>query len=241
MMYPPEWIANFSEQYSKKIAIPFIVRTSPKHVNRKKLVLLKKAGLRWVFMGLQTGSDRINLEIYGRSATSQDFLNAANIVSELNLAAWYDVILDNPYETEIDHFRTIDTLLRTPRPFQLDLFSLDYFPGTELRRQAIEDGIAVPEPGAKSYTKLEPKMINRYIRMTATLPPWLVRLLLRLRGSIPGKIVGMGFYFFSLILEPFVYLWLIYKSNDFRILRTIKVLKAFYLTAINKLLLRKQG
>jgi anaerobic magnesium-protoporphyrin IX monomethyl ester cyclase len=241
MMHPLEWIADFSEQYSKKIAIPFIVRTTPKHINREKLVLLKKAGLRWVFMGLQTGSDRINLEIYGRSATSQDFLNAANIVSELDLAAWYDVILDNPYETEEDHLRTIDVLLRTPRPFQLALYSLDFLPGTELRRQAIEDGIPIPEPGPESFTKFGPTMTNRYIRMTATLPPVLIRLLLRLRGTMPGKIVGIGFYFFSLILEPFLYLWLIYKSNDFRILRTIKVLKAFYLTAINKLLLRKQG
>jgi radical SAM superfamily enzyme YgiQ (UPF0313 family) len=241
MMNSLDWTANFSGQYLKEIGIPFIVRTTPKNINKKKLVLLKKAGLRWVFMGLQTGSDRINREIYGRHITSEEFLKAARICSDLRLSCWYDVILDNPYETEIDNIQTIDVLLRTPRPFQLDLFSLDYFPHTELRRRAIEDGILVPEPGMKSYTKPEPKMINRYIRMSATLQPWLVRLLLHIRKTLPGKVVGMSFYVFSLIMEPFIYIWLIFKSNDFRIFRTIRVLKAFCLTAINKLFLRKQG
>ena len=241
MMHPMKWIANFSEQYSRKIGIPFAARATPKDINREKWVLLKKAGLRWVFMGLQTGSDRINREVYGRRITSEEFLRTANIISEQKLSPWYDVILDNPYETEIDHLQTIDILLRTPRPFQLDLFSLDYFIGTELRRRAIEDNIPIPELGTKSYTKPEPKMINRYIRMSATLPPKLVCLLVHIRRTIPGKVVGISFYGLSLLLEPFIYLWLVHRSNDFRVLRTIKVIKAFYLTMIKKVFLRKQG
>jgi len=173
--------------------------------------------------------------------TCEEFLKTANIISEWKLSPWYDVILDNPYETEIDHLQTIDILLRTPRPFQLDLFSLDYFAGTELRRRAIEDNIPIPGLGTKSYTKPEPKMINRYIRMSATLPPGLVRLLVYIRRTIPGKVVGISFYGLSLLLEPFIYLWLVHRSNDFRVLRTIKVIKAFYLTMIKKVFLRKQG
>jgi len=239
MAHSMEWITKFTEQYLREVAIPFVVRTTPKHINREKLALLKSAGLRWIFMGLQSGSDRINREIYGRNVTSEEFIKAANIVSRAKLSSWYDVILDNPYETEAENLRTIDILLSMPRPFQLSLFSLDFFPGTELRRRALEDKIPIPEPGAKSYTEPENKMINRYIRMSATLPSGLTRLLVRTRKTIPGKVAGMGFYAISMLLEPFVYLWLIHKSNDFNILRTMRVVKAFYLTAINKLLLRK--
>jgi hypothetical protein len=192
-------------------------------------------------MGLQTGSDRINREVYGRDVTSEDFIRAAKTVSELKISSWYDVILDNPYETETDHLMTIDILLCTPRPFQLDLFSLDYFPGTELRHKAIEDGLLVPEVGMKSYTEPEPKMINRYIRMSATLPSSLVRLLVRCRKTMLGKIAAIICFILSMIVEPFIYLWLVFNSNDFRLLRTFKIIKAFYLPAINKLFLRKQG
>jgi len=38
-----------------------------------------------------------------------------------------------------------------------------------------------------------------------------------------------------------VYLWMVHKSNDFRFGRTVRVFKAFYITAFNDLLLRKQG
>jgi radical SAM superfamily enzyme YgiQ (UPF0313 family) len=241
LMKTVEWVENFAELYRENIGIPFIIRTTPKQITKEKLLLLQSAGLRWVFMGLQTGSDRINREIYGRQVTSAEFLQAAQVLTELKLSNWYDVILDNPYETKADHLKTIDVLLRTPRPFQLDLFSLDYFPGTQIRERALEDNIPIPGQGEKSYTKPEPIMINRYIRMSATLPHFIIRFLLKIRKSKPGKVVGLIFYYLSLIVEPFIYLWLVLKSNDFKTFRTIKVIKAFYQTAISKLLFRKNG
>lgn len=241
MMHPMDWIEQFAKLYREQVGVPFIVRTTPKHIKRDKLVALKQAGLRWVFMGLQTGSDRINLEVYGRRVSAEEFIEAATVVSELHLSPWYDVILDNPYETDADHLLTIELLLRAPRPFQLDLFSLDYFPGTELRRRALADGIAVPEVGEKSYTEPEPKPINRLIRMSATLPSWVVRPLARVRHRALGAVAIRAFYALSLGVEPFVYLWLVFRANDFRILRTLKVVRAFYSTAIGKLFFRQQG
>lgn len=234
-----DWIEEFSREYLKEVNIPFVVRSTPKHINKEKMMYLRKAGLRWLFMGLQTGSDRINREVYGRYATSDDFLKGAKIVSDLKISPWYDVILDNPYETEEDHLETINVLLRTPRPFQLGLFSLDYFPGTQLWQRVLKDKIPIPELGAKSYMQPEAKMINHYIRMCATLPPVFVRLLVSIRKTLLGKLIGLGFYLITLILEPFMYVWLVYNSNDFKLIRTIKVVKAFYLRSINKLFLRK--
>jgi len=136
---------------------------------------------------------------------------------------------------------TIDVLLRTPRPYQLDLFSLDYFPGTELFDQVRKDGLAVAALGEKSYTQPEPIMINRYIRMSATLPRWLVRCLLRLRASAAGRLLGMAGYGLCLAIEPFIYLWLILKSCDFKITTSARTIAASYQTAIRKLILRRQG
>ena len=241
LMHPIEWVARFAERYGKEVGIPFIVRTTPRHITREKLEVLKAAGLRWVFMGLQTGSDRVNEQVYQRYVTAEQFLEAARTISSLGLCPWYDIILDNPYETEQDHLATIDLLLRTPHPFQFDLFSLDYFPGTELRRRALADGIPVPALGEKSYTEPEPNMMNRYIRMTASLPPWLVGPLVKARANPAGKLLGLAAYGLSMAVEPFVYLWLIFRSNDCSVARTARVVNAFYLTAIKKLLLRQQG
>lgn len=241
MMQRIGWLEEFSRRYREEVGIPFVVRTTPQHVTREKLELLKEAGLRWVFMGLQTGSDRINREVYGRMVSAEQFLAAAELVTELGLSAWYDVILDNPYETEADHLMTIDVLLRTPRPYQLDLFSLDYFPGTELWDQVREDCIPVAGLGEKSYTQPEPIMINRYIRMSATLPRGLVRCLVDKRHTKVGRMLGMLSYYLCLLTEPFIYFLLILKSRDFRAGPTIRTIAVFYETAFNKLILRKQG
>ena len=241
MVHSSDWFDRFSRQYSQKIAIPFAVRTTPKHITREKLELLKTAGLRWVFVGLQTGSDRINRQIYNRNVTSEEFLEAARIISDLRLSCWYDVILDNPYETEEDCLKTINVLLRTPRPFQLDIFSLDFFPGTDLRLKALSDGIQLPEIGTKFLTQFQPTMNNRYIRMSAILPPSLIKLLLKIRKKYIGKMAGLFFYYFSLALEPFSYVKMVHNSNDFNLFRTVKVVMAFSSNAVNKLLLRRLG
>ena len=241
MMHRIEWLERFARRYREEVGIPFIVRTTPKHITHEKLKLLKEAGLRWVFMGMQTGSDRINREVYGRNVSAEQFLAAAKLVTALGLSAWYDVILDNPYETEEDHLKTIDLLLRIPRPYQLDLFSLDYFPGTALWDQVREDRIPVAGLGKKSYTQPEPTLINRYIRMSATLPRGLVRHLVAVRRTKTGRALGMLGYLLCLATEPFIYLWLILKSRDFRVGPTLRTIAAFYETAFNKLILRKQG
>lgn len=241
MMHRTEWLAEFARLYKQKVGIPFIVRTTPRHISREKLALLKEACLRWVFMGLQTGSDRINQEIYGRNVTAEQFIQARTLVAECGISIWIDVILDNPYETEAENLETIDLLLRIERPYQLDIFSLDYFPGTELYDQVRADQIPVPALGEKSYTKPESRMINRYIRMSATLPRWLVRLLVGQRKTTFGRGLGMLGYYLCLATEPFIYIWLILNSQDFKIVPTLKIIATFYETAFNKLILRKQG
>ncbi len=241
MMHRTEWLARFARRYKAEIGIPFVVRTTPRHISREKLALLKDAYLRWVFMGMQTGSDRINREIYGRNVTAQQFREARTMVAESGVSLWVDVILDNPYETEADHLATIGLLLDIERPYQLDIFSLDYFPGTELYDQVRRERIPVPRLGEKSYTQPEPRMINRYIRMSATLPRGLVRRLVKHRHSSLGRAFGLLGYYACLLIEPFVYLRLIMKSQDYKIRPTWRVIASFYETAFHKLILRRQG
>ena len=238
LMHPAGWLDEFSRSYAGEINIPFVARATPRHINRENISLLKKAGLRWIFMGLQTGSDRVNKEVYGRSATAQDFLEAAKLIREFRISPWYDVILDNPYETEEDKLMTIDVLLGAKRPFQLGIFSLDYFPGTELLRRVNAEKIPVPKLGEKSYTKFESSLINYYVRMTASLPKCLVRKLVKMRNSLLGKQLGILFYCLTLFIEPFIYVWLVFQSNDFRFIRSFKVIKSFYRRSIAKLFFR---
>lgn len=239
MMHDWEWILDFCKRYKKEVGIPFVARSTPKHTDKEKMALLKDAGLGWIFMGLQTGSDRINQEVYGRYTTAEEFLKAAEVISRLRISPWYDVIVDNPYETEDDYLQTIDVLLRTARPFEISLFSLDFFPGTELLRRTKQDKIPIPVLGSKSYTQPEFTLINCFIRMSAVFPSILVKMLVRKRKTVIFRMLTVILYGPAMFLEAWTYMWLVYQSNDFKFIRTLRVIKAFFSRSIDKLLLRK--
>jgi anaerobic magnesium-protoporphyrin IX monomethyl ester cyclase len=102
-----QYLHEFCELYQQKIKKPFIIRSIPIFVDNEKIRILKEAGIGWISLGLQSGSDRICKDVYKRRSLQADFLNAARIIKEYNIAAFYDVILDNPYETEEDQLQTI--------------------------------------------------------------------------------------------------------------------------------------
>jgi radical SAM superfamily enzyme YgiQ (UPF0313 family) len=240
-VHPLPWLERFRELYTERIGLPFVARATPRHVTREKLTVLRKAGLHWMLMGLQTGSDRINREIYDRHTTAEDFIETAQVASDLKLAAWYDVITDNPYETEEDQLETIEVLLRTPRPFQVAFFSLDFFPGTELKRRALADGVPVPELGTKSYMEPEPTVINRCLRMGGTFPRFLTRFIVKNRHNAMGAVVCRISYAAGLLAEPVMYVYLTHRANNMGAWRTVKVVYSFCVEAAKKLLFKIQG
>ncbi|MFW9942199.1 MAG: radical SAM protein [Candidatus Thorarchaeota archaeon] len=191
--------------------LPFFLRTTPKHLTEEKLLELKEAGLNWIFTGLQSGSDRINREVFKRNVSSQEFLQVANMVSNAGISGYYDIILDNPYETDEDRMKTLKVALSIRRPFQLQLFSLCFYQGTELADKAIVDNISHESPKEKHYGILAPSLHNQLVRMVPTYPAGIIKFLSRLRK------IGIIRYFIKLcnlinltFLEPAI---LIMKSN----------------------------
>jgi len=60
---------------------------------------------------------------------------------DLRIVPFYDIIVDNPFETTEDKRQGLELLLRMPRPFYMHMFSLIYFPNTILTRKALDAGI----------------------------------------------------------------------------------------------------
>jgi radical SAM superfamily enzyme YgiQ (UPF0313 family) len=73
-----EWIRKFCKEYKRHIGLPFIVRVIPSMMDRDKMMMLKEAGLSWIVMGIQSGSDRVNFEIYDRNISFSSVEKAAD-------------------------------------------------------------------------------------------------------------------------------------------------------------------
>jgi radical SAM superfamily enzyme YgiQ (UPF0313 family) len=206
-----EELRRFAEEYRARVGRPFLAKSVPRRVDRDALLALKAAGLAWINIGLQSGSDRICQEVYARSAGRDDFLRAAAVVREAGVAAWYDVILDNPFETDEDRLETIETLARTPRPFYPKLFSLALYPGTALRERAEQEGLAVEDARTKDYARYGRHPLNDLTRLSAFLPPrWTARLVRRYRaagGNAPAfrRELAAARIVSGLLIEPLTY------------------------------------
>lgn len=194
IMGKPQWIEEFAREYKARIDLPFFCLLSPSSVTREKIGLLVDAGLRFTQIGLQTGSDRVNREIYQRRMTRAQFVNAANIVAEFypDVQVVFDVIVDNPYETEDDVAETVKTLAQVPRPFGLGLFSLAFYPHTALYERARADGMIHDyddEYIRKQFHRVRGTYLNKLIRLTPRLSQEKVLWFLTRRASLSARLI----------------------------------------------------
>ena len=142
-----EKIDTFCKIYKEKIGLPMYFTGYPNDINEENLSRFIDAGLIITCMGVQTGSKRTK-KLYKRNVSDETILKAVQAIHKFKdflLASEYDVIIDNPYETNEDVADTIRLLLKFPKPRYFRLFSLTFFPGTELYEKAKQDGILSEE------------------------------------------------------------------------------------------------
>ena len=100
--------------------------------------MLKDAGLERVEIGIQSGSERVRKKIFQRPVLDESLIDTSQIMSDLKIVPFYDIIVDNPFETPEDKKKGLDLFLKISRPFYMHMFSLTYFPHTVLTRKALE-------------------------------------------------------------------------------------------------------
>lgn len=235
-----KWIKRFCEEYKKYINLPFMVRAIPTLLDREKLLMLKKAGLSVVIMGIQSGSDRVNFDIYKRKVKFKSVIKAARLISEVKALPYYEMIVDNPYETEDDMMETINSMSVIKKPYTVSLAHLTFFPGTPLTDRALNDKIADPEAYLNRFmVNIDYTYLNKLLYLTPYMPRVLIRSLnkpLSARKTIHSALTNSLFFFAKRSIEPFVYMFLIARSLNYNIKWTARTVFSNWKPALAKLL-----
>ncbi|UCF93148.1 MAG: cobalamin-dependent protein [Desulfobacterales bacterium] len=134
------WLDGFTTLYPQAVGLPFKVQYNPTLVKAETINQLSKAGLHRVKFGIEAGTDHVRTQVFHRPGKNREILKLAHEVSNSGVKIRYDLILDNPYDTEESLKATIDFVLQLPQPLRFNLYSLQFFPGYPLTRQALEDG-----------------------------------------------------------------------------------------------------
>lgn len=240
LSYDAEWLRDFMEKYKREINKNFACRSTPAHLTDEKASLLRSGGLYLLVMGLQSGSARVNRDIYKRFVSNDRFIESTKIIKRHHLIGKYDVILDNPYETEQDTLETIEVLLKIPKPFLVQAFSLCFYEGTEICSRALKDNLIVEDPLKKNFYKFKPIFLNKIIKITPFFPKRIIGSLVHNRKTYWAKILTDSAYLVSfLFLEPAVWLWTLFKSFDYSVFKTANMIIVFFKTGYSQMFLRK--
>jgi hypothetical protein len=139
---PFDELFEFSEEYAKKIGLPFECLTHPARVSQKKMEALVRAGIFRISIGVETGSERIRREIYDRHVSNEVVKKAAKVISQYpQCRPCYFFIIGNPYEERDDLIATVRLISELPYGSYTLMFNLIFFPGTGLFERALQDGL----------------------------------------------------------------------------------------------------
>jgi anaerobic magnesium-protoporphyrin IX monomethyl ester cyclase len=224
LAHSTEWHQEFARDYKKWIDRPFIVRSTPLHLTEGKIKLLKEAGLAWVTMGLQSGSERINKKIFCRKVSNNKFLEATSLAKKYGVSGYYDVILDNPFEEEQDVIDTLRVLEKIPKPFQLQLFTLTFYKGTDIYQMLRKKMGEEADLNIRNYFSYRPTFLNKLIRISPLIPSRMTEYFIEHREKPAAKmLLSLSHVFIVTLIEPVSYFYLMLKAFNNSLWLTLRV------------------
>jgi radical SAM superfamily enzyme YgiQ (UPF0313 family) len=185
---PAELLNDFTAKYRKQIGLPFFLLTTPRSVSEAKVTALAEAGLYHLCVGVQSGSERIFKKLYRRPESLPEVISAGRCIKsaarKLNkqIMVRYDFILDNPWESTEDIEASIRLCTKLTKPFNVAMFSLTLYPGTDLYQRAREEGLIVDDLNqVYRSSQLVPKrnfLNGVFAAVSANAPRWVISFLL---------------------------------------------------------------
>ncbi|MBN1552279.1 B12-binding domain-containing radical SAM protein [bacterium] len=197
---PEGWVEDFCDRF-KQTKSKFGCLIHPRTVTQDRMKLLVDSGLIGIQMGLQSGSDFTSQKVFLRPEPVSEFVRATRVLDDFMdkiQARTYDVIVDNPFESESDQEATIRVLASLKKPFLLDLFSLTLYPGTALFDRAKSEGLEIATgmvPEDKNFLHIQPTMLNRLTYLTHTTPEKIVLFFLENRKRWWAKALFNSYFF----------------------------------------------
>jgi len=127
-----EWLEEFAEKYPRRIGLPFGGYVHPLASTEEMIRLLVEAGMRFITIGVQSGSDYITHKVYNRPQSFEQVLRLAQWGEKYGLDVNYDLLSNCEFESEKDCRETLEFMTRLPKPRLVQVKGLGVFPSTRI-------------------------------------------------------------------------------------------------------------
>lgn len=135
----PVWIKEFCEKYKEKINLPFICNIRADLITPKMVRQLRNANCIVVYIGIETGNEKIRKEILERNMSNEQILNVCRLLKKAGIKIVAQNMLGLPGEDINGTFETI--LFNSKCKVDFPGFSIfQPYPDTVLTNYAIRKG-----------------------------------------------------------------------------------------------------
>ncbi|MBZ0252157.1 MAG: B12-binding domain-containing radical SAM protein, partial [Candidatus Methylomirabilis sp.] len=201
------WLESFAELYARELRLPFYCHGTNNTLDARKAKILKDAGCRQLFMGIDSGSPALRADVLNRHFTNEDVAEKARIVRAAGIDLQVSAIFGIPGETRAEMRETVE-FVASIRPAVTATYVCYPFPGTPILEAAREAGIL--DAGAEARMRagegslhsesilrhpLAPvayacmNLLPAYTKAPAALRPLLMRLMMRGGPSALARLV----------------------------------------------------
>jgi len=134
-----DWLKEFCREYKKKINLPFICNLRADLITPEIVKSLKSAKCIVVYIGIETGNEKVRKEILKRNMSNEQILNACRLLKKYRIKIVTQNMLGLPGENIEGSFETI--LFNAKCKVDFPGFSMfQPYPGTLLSDYAINNG-----------------------------------------------------------------------------------------------------
>jgi radical SAM superfamily enzyme YgiQ (UPF0313 family) len=136
----PGWLREFTRVYREKIGRPYTVNARVDALDEERILCLKESGCRLVCFGVETGSEEARNRVLRKNISDEQIFRVAALLKKHRLPFLTSSIIGLPRETAADAWKTV----RLNRSIGTDLpwySMMQYFPGTEIHREAVAAGL----------------------------------------------------------------------------------------------------
>lgn len=136
------WLKEFTSVYKKEINRPYSINARVDVLDEEKIAYLKESGCRLVCFGVETGREDLRNRVLKKNIKDEQIIRAAALLKKYRIKFLSSNIIGLPHETVEDAWETVH--LNQKIGTNLPWFSMmQYFPGTQIFREASEAGLLV--------------------------------------------------------------------------------------------------
>ena len=135
------WLSEFATKYPKRFNIPIQVNGQPQTITQELIDLLKKALVKEVKIGVESGNEELRKLVLNRKMTNEHIINAANLLHKNGLGVGTFNMIGLPGETEENIIETIELNKLLKPLFTVGCSIFKPYLGTPLYQKCMKEGL----------------------------------------------------------------------------------------------------